>query len=141
MSKRAMQPEPIDDLLGLKLVNQPKDAVHWQADSLGHGAKAAVPREQGPAASLCDDAGECVRGRKVHLTALQHRGAGDLVGGEFLDSQPQGQHPVAQGALSTADTFACVIAQTRGWTLLTGDGGLRAVAEAVGLPMRRPLAD
>lgn len=40
-----------------------------------------------------------------------------------------------QADLSTADTFACVIAQTRGWTLLTGDGGLRAVAEAIGLPM------
>jgi hypothetical protein len=40
-----------------------------------------------------------------------------------------------QVELSTADTFACVIAEIRGWTLLTGDGGLRSVAAAIGLPM------
>jgi hypothetical protein len=32
--------------------------------------------------------------------------------------------------LSTADTFAFAIAESRGWGLLTGDGGLRTLADA-----------
>lgn len=34
----------------------------------------------------------------------------------------------ARAALSTEDTFAYALAQARGWTLLTGDGGLRSLA-------------
>lgn len=35
--------------------------------------------------------------------------------------------------LSTPDTFAFVIAEGRGWPLLTGDGSLRAMAQETGL--------
>lgn len=37
--------------------------------------------------------------------------------------------------LSTPDTFAFAIAESRKWTLLTGDGGLRQLATSVGLEM------
>lgn len=37
--------------------------------------------------------------------------------------------------LSTPDTFAFAIAESRKWTLLTGDGGLRELATSVGLEM------
>jgi len=37
--------------------------------------------------------------------------------------------------LSTPDTFAFAIAESRKWTLLTGDGGLRELAASVGLEM------
>lgn len=37
--------------------------------------------------------------------------------------------------LSTPDTFALAIAESRKWTLLTGDGGLRELATSVGLEM------
>lgn len=36
----------------------------------------------------------------------------------------------ADRSLSTADTFAFALAQSRRWTLLTGDAGLRRAAEA-----------
>lgn len=39
----------------------------------------------------------------------------------------------AERRLSVADAFAFALAQARRWTLLTGDGVLRAVAEAEGL--------
>ena len=39
----------------------------------------------------------------------------------------------AEGRLSVADTFAFALAQGRQWTLLTGDGVLRSVAEAEGV--------
>lgn len=39
----------------------------------------------------------------------------------------------AERRLSVADTFAFALAQGRQWTLLTGDGVLRAIAEAEGL--------
>lgn len=39
----------------------------------------------------------------------------------------------AERRLSVADAFAFALAQRRQWTLLTGDGVLRAVAEAEGL--------
>lgn len=39
----------------------------------------------------------------------------------------------AEDRLSVADTFAFTLAQGRQWTLLTGDGVLRAVAEAEGI--------
>lgn len=41
----------------------------------------------------------------------------------------------AERRLSVADTFAFSLAQGRQWTLLTGDGVLRAVSEAQGLPV------
>lgn len=37
--------------------------------------------------------------------------------------------------LSTPDTFAFAIAESRKWALLTGDGGLRDLATSVGLEM------
>ncbi|MCX8252690.1 hypothetical protein RHAL1_P00019 (plasmid) [Beijerinckiaceae bacterium RH AL1] len=40
-----------------------------------------------------------------------------------------------RGSLSTPDTFAFAIAETRRWTLLTGDGGLRDLAVAEGVAM------
>lgn len=39
----------------------------------------------------------------------------------------------AESRLSVADTFAFALAQGRQWTLLTGDGVLRSVAEAEGV--------
>jgi hypothetical protein len=36
--------------------------------------------------------------------------------------------------LSLPDAFACSLASVRRWTLLTGDGELRALAEANGIP-------
>lgn len=39
------------------------------------------------------------------------------------------------GQLSVPDTFAYAIAQSRRWTLLTGDGALRRLAEAEALDM------
>lgn len=37
--------------------------------------------------------------------------------------------------LSTADTFAFALAESRGWTLLSGDGGLRSLAGANNVPV------
>lgn len=42
-------------------------------------------------------------------------------------------------ALSMPDTFAFAIAESRNWTLLTGDGGLRELALAERIEMRRVL--
>lgn len=39
----------------------------------------------------------------------------------------------ANSALSVPDTFAFSLATVRGWTLLTGDGGLRKLAASTGL--------
>jgi predicted nucleic acid-binding protein len=45
----------------------------------------------------------------------------------------------ANQSLSLPDTFAFALAQGRTWTLLTGDRGLRAVAEAQGLEVHGTL--
>lgn len=42
----------------------------------------------------------------------------------------RGEHP----KLSLPDAFAYALASLRGWTLLTGDGELRALAQAQGMP-------
>ncbi|MEH3038546.1 MAG: hypothetical protein PGN21_00540 [Sphingomonas paucimobilis] len=53
-----------------------------------------------------------------------------LDGGEVRRATQLGR---AERRLSVADTFAFALAHGRQWTLLTGDGVLRAVAEAEGV--------
>jgi hypothetical protein len=68
---------------------------------------------------------------------------GDRMVGLGLRVEELTSHEVARATtlkrrkaqLSTADTFAFVIAEVRGWPLLTGDAGLRAAAEETGMAM------
>lgn len=54
----------------------------------------------------------------------------ELSSGEVTTAQAvRGAHP----RLSLPDAFAYVLASARGWTLLTGDGELRPLAEAEGV--------
>ena len=55
----------------------------------------------------------------------------ELTGGEVTTAQQvRGAHP----KLSLPDAFAYTLASARGWTLLTGDGELRALAQAQQIP-------
>jgi hypothetical protein len=54
----------------------------------------------------------------------------ELTGDEVIAAQTvRGNHP----KLSLPDAFAYALASARGWTLLTGDGELRALAEVEGV--------